>query len=56
MCGAAIAQIVRKASGNKRDETLHILFSETADADQSNDLLALTGKQISMIVRSCYWQ
>ena len=43
MCGIAISQILRKASGNKRDDCLSILFEATENADSSNSLIELTG-------------
>ena len=46
MCGAAISQILRKASGNKREDCLSILFTATENADNSNALIELTGKYL----------
>ena len=44
MCGIAISQILRKATGSKREQCLSILFEATEKADNSNALIELTGK------------
>ena len=43
LCGSAISQIIRKASGSKREHCLEILFEATENADDSNSLLEMTG-------------
>ena len=43
LCGSAISQIIRKASGSKREQCLEILFEATENADNSNSLLEMTG-------------
>ena len=43
LCGGAISQIIRKASGSKREVCLSILFEATEKADNSNVLIELTG-------------
>ena len=55
MCGIAISQILRKATGSKREYCLSILFEATERADNSNALIELTGKishRILNIIRS----
>ena len=44
MCGIAISQILRKATGSKREHCLSIVFKATEKADNSNALIELTGK------------
>lgn len=44
MCGTAISQILRKATGSKRGDCLSTLFEATENADNSNTLIELTGK------------
>ena len=43
LCGSAISQIIRKASGSKREHCLEVLFEATENADDSNSLLEMTG-------------
>ena len=52
MCGAAISQIIRKASGKKRDECLYILFEAIQSADNSNALIELAGVILSQAIKS----